>query len=234
MNARSLSLIACLLLSAAVVATTVSAADLLPNLEAYVGERSREFDQIPAARRDQLKPLVEYIRTRQQQKQPIQLTFVCTHNSRRSHLSQVWAAISAVHYQVTGVQTFSGGTEATAFNPRAIAALGRAGVRVEALTESKNPRYAVRFSSMVEPLICFSKVHNQPPNPTADFCAILVCTEADKSCPVIAGAEARIMLPFDDPKIADGTAEESAKYDERCAQIAREMLFVFSQVNGQP
>ena len=42
------------------------------------------------------------------------------------------------------------------------------------------------------------------------------------------GAATRLSLPFDDPKVFDNTAQEPRKYDERCEQIARELLFVFS------
>ena len=56
------------------------------------------------------------------------------------------------------------------------------------------------------------------------------CSQADRNCPLVPGCAARIALPYDDPKDFDGTDREAAMYDERCRQIAREMLFVFSQV----
>jgi arsenate reductase (thioredoxin) len=47
-------------------------------------------------------------------------------------------------------------------------------------------------------------------------------------CPIVRGASHRVSIPYKDPKVADDTPTESAAYDERCAQIAREMLFAFS------
>ncbi len=60
----------------------------------------------------------------------------------------------------------------------------------------------------------------------------MTCSQADKRCPIVAGAAARIALPFDDPKEFDGTPLERSKYDERCQQIARELLFVFAEVGS--
>jgi arsenate reductase len=40
-------------------------------------------------------------------------------------------------------------------------------------------------------------------------------------------------LPYDDPKISDGTPLESTTYDQRSEQIATEMLYLMSEVKGQ-
>jgi len=202
---------------------------IYPELQKYVDLRIREFDQIPDERKTQLKKLASYVKSRIESKQPARLTFICTHNSRRSHMSQIWASTAAAHFGVQHVETFSGGTETTAFNPRAIAALQRAGIKIEKMNEGKNPHYAVRFQETDHPLECFSKVYSESPNPKDDFCAVMTCTQADKNCPMVEGASLRVGIPFEDPKTADNTSEEAARYDERCDQISREMLFLFSQ-----
>jgi arsenate reductase len=86
----------------------------------------------------------------------------------------------------------------------------------------------VRFDETDDPLICFSKVYNAPPNPQAGFCAVMTCSQADKSCPLVQGSSLRVAIPYEDPKVADDTQKETAEYDKRCQQICREMLFVFS------
>ena len=111
-----------------------------------------------------------------------------------------------------------------------VAAVERAGFAVEKTTEGDNPIYAVSFVDDVEPMQCFSKVYDQEPNPREGFAAVMTCSAADAACPTVFGAAERFAIPFDDPKAFDGTDRESAKYDERCRQIAREMLYVFSQV----
>jgi protein-tyrosine-phosphatase len=145
-------------------------------------------------------------------------------------MAQLWAQAAAHHFGINGVETYSGGTEATAFDPRAVAALERAGFSIEATSTGENPVYGVRFSESAEPIRCFSKVYDQPPNPTGGFGAVMTCGAADEGCPVVFGAARRIAITYDDPKAADGTTQEAAVYDERCRQIAREMLFAFSRV----
>lgn len=215
----------------------MSAADagshaLLPALSAYAAEALAELERIPAERRLQLDALALFVAERARIGEPAPLIFICTHNSRRSHMAQLWAQAAAHHFGINGVETYSGGTEATAFDPRAVAALVRAGFSIEATSTGDNPVYGVRFSESAEPMECFSKVYDQPPNPTGGFGAVMTCGAADAGCPVVFGAAERISITYDDPKAADGTAEEAAVYDERCRQISREMLYAFSRVSG--
>lgn len=200
-------------------------------LREYIEARIAEFDRIPAERRAVLEELAAFVRGRVNDGgsgEGCDLTFICTHNSRRSHMGQVWAAVGAAQFGIRGVTTYSGGTEATAFNPRAAAALERAGIEVEKTTEGANPIYHVRFAEGAAPVTCFSKVFDQAPNPRSGFGAVMTCSDAAERCPVVHGAAARIAIAFEDPKAFDGQKAESAKYDERCAQIAREMLYAFS------
>jgi arsenate reductase (thioredoxin) len=184
-------------------------------IEQYVRQRVAEFDQIPAERKSQLERLARYAASCQQAGKPAQFVFICTHNSRRSHLAQLWAAVAAVYYSVPDVKTFSGGTEATAFNPRAVAALQRAGLTITQRSQDPNPQYEVEFAEGIPPQRCFSKVYSASPNPQSDFCAVMTCSNADKNCPLVKGAALRVAIPYDDPKDFDGTPQETAKYDER-------------------
>jgi protein-tyrosine-phosphatase len=205
---------------------------LLPALAASVAEALAELDRVPGERRLKLDALARSIAERARSGAEADLTFICTHNSRRSHLSQIWAQTAAHYFGVEGVATYSGGTEATAFNPRAVAALERAGFRIERISDGENPEYEVRFTDGMEPMRCFSKVYSEPPNPQQGFVAVMTCSDADAACPIVFGAAERISIPYDDPKAADGTPDEAAVYDERCRQIAREMLYVFSRVGS--
>ena len=204
---------------------------LLPALSAYVADAFAEVERIPAERRLQLDALARLVAERTRSGGPAPLIFICTHNSRRSHMAQLWAQAAAHHFGIAGVETYSGGTEATAFEPRAVAALQRAGFSIATISTGENPVYAVRLSGSAEPLHCFSKVYDQPPNPTEGFGAVMTCGAADAGCPIVFGAAGRIAITYDDPKAADGTPQETAVYDERCRQIAREMLYAFSRVS---
>lgn len=219
------------LMMAAVMCTFSHAeSELFPPLQNYLKDRTAEFDRISVERKAELKKIADYVKGQSEANQPSKLTFICTHNSRRSHLSQIWAAVAANYYGLNDVETYSGGTEATAFNPRAIAAIERAGLTVSKVEDGKNPRYGVRFQKTGDPLICFSKVYDEAPNPKEDYCAVMTCSQADKNCPIVKGSALRVAIPFEDPKAADDKPEEQATYDERCQQICREMMYLFSQV----
>jgi arsenate reductase (thioredoxin) len=222
-----------LLVSVVVLTTTLGSDNemrLDPSLQKYVEARVAEFDGIPNERKEKLTEIANYVRGRIQSKRVAVLTFICTHNSRRSQMAQIWAKTAAAHYGISGVETFSGGTEATAFNRRAVNALKRAGFEISGSDANDNPRLQVRFGANTPPLECFSKVYNQDPNPKTEFCAVMTCSQADQTCPIVAGASFRIAVPYDDPKAFDDSPEETEKYDDRCQQIAREMLYLFSKV----
>ncbi len=142
-------------------------------------------------------------------------------------MSQIWAATAAEYFQIPNVNSFSGGTEATAFNPNAVKAVERTGFKIEKKSNSENPLYLVSFSDDKEPLRCVSKVYGDPFNPQNGFAAIMTCSEADAGCPVVFGADARFPIRYDDPKEFDGTDLEELKYRERFEQIGTEMLFAF-------
>jgi arsenate reductase len=201
-----------------------------PNLNSYITKVQASMSAIPDDRKPQLKKLSQYIQQHLNDSLPVQLTFICTHNSRRSHLSQIWAKVAAEYYGVSDkVASFSGGTESTAFNPRAVSAIERAGLKVEN-PGGENPQYQVFYADKTAPLVCFSKRYDDSFNPQTNFAAIMTCDDADANCPVVMGASARIPIKYVDPKISDGTEKEAQTYDERCLQIASEMFYVFSLI----
>jgi protein-tyrosine-phosphatase len=158
------------------------------------------------------------------------LIFICTHNSRRSHMGHLWAQLAASCFGIEGVRCFSGGTEATAFNPRAIQALLNSGMIITQREGGSNPLYGVRLPGMAAEVQVFSKRYSDPPNPVKDFHAVMTCSDADEACPIVAGALSRHAIMYEDPKKYDDTPEESIQYEERSRQIAREMLYLFSSV----
>mgnify|MGYP001278470154 CR=1 FL=1 len=204
------------------------------SIKTYCDDLESSFEEISSDRKSLLSKIATYILEKRSENKPIHLIYVCTHNSRRSHFGQVWAQVAADYYQIENVRTFSGGTEATAFNPNAINALKRVGFKIETTDSSLNPHYEVYFSEKAKPIECFSKVYNDSVNPQNNFAAIMTCSDAEENCPFIPGVELRIGTTYDDPKAFDNTPLQDAKYDERCRQIALETFFVFSLVrNGK-
>lgn len=181
-----------------------------------------------------LQPLLDYIQNKVNQHQEVRLNFICTHNSRRSHLSQIWAQTMAFHFKINTIFCYSGGTEATAMFPKVAETLVNQGFQSQnfgkQLSQEQNPVYAVKFADNQHPIICFSKTYFDDFNPKNNFAAIMTCNNADEGCPMVFGAEARFSIKYDDPKAFDGTPEMNQKYTERSLQIASEMYFVFSQI----
>jgi len=191
----------------------------------------QEFDDITIERKLKLIELSDYIISRKNEDEIARLVVICTHNSRRSHMGQIWAQVAADYYGIRKIETFSGGTEATAFNPRAVSAFKKVGFDVNIIkNDDDNHRYELRWSEDMEAYQAFSKRYDDTPNPSEKFAAIMVCTSADEGCPIITGCDFRLSLPYEDPKAYDDTGLEAEMYDERLRQIGRDMLFCFSQI----
>jgi arsenate reductase len=179
-----------------------------------------------------LKPLTDFIQSNVSSQQEIRINFICTHNSRRSHLSQVWAQTMAHYFNIKNVFCYSGGTEATALFPMAKETLKNTGFQIKTLSEGENPVYSIKYAENEHPIIGFSKKLEDDFNPKSEFAAIMTCSQADGACPFISGAEKRIPITFEDPKAFDATPQQADKYTERSLQIATELYYVFSQINS--
>jgi arsenate reductase (thioredoxin) len=187
-------------------------------------------ESISQERQDVLQPFIEYVQGKINDRKEIRLNFICTHNSRRSHLSQIWAQTMADYFKVQNVFCYSGGTEATAMFPKVAEILTHQGFQIQKLSDEKNPIYAVKYNPNKHPIICFSKTFDDHFNPNSEFAAIMTCSSADEACPFIAGAEVRLPIRYNDPKAFDGSELMNAKYTERSIEIASEMYYVFSKI----
>ena len=187
-------------------------------------------ERISDERKIILQPLIEFISSKISKNEEVRLNFICTHNSRRSHLSQIWAQTMAYYYQIENVFCYSGGTEATAMFQKVADTLANQGFEILKLSETENPVYAVKFAENEHAVVCFSKKYNDDFNPKSAFAAILTCDSADENCPIVYGAEARIPIKYEDPKKSDGTAEMNETYFNRSLEIATEMKFVFENL----
>lgn len=185
--------------------------------------------EIPEERKKVLQSLIDFIQDKIDSGEAVHLNFICTHNSRRSQFSQIWAQTAAAFYRIPAY-CYSGGVEVTAFNDRAVASIRRSGFRV-AQKGVDNPFYFVFYSEDEDPIAAFSKLYDDPINSKDNFAAVMTCAHADENCPFIPGASARIPVRYEDPKAFDDTPEEASRYDERSLQIASEMFYVFANVS---
>lgn len=204
--------------------------NLIEPMHAYTKGIIKSLEDLSQERKIVLQPAVDWIWDRLKSGQAANLTFICTANSRRSHLGQVWAQIAATYYELPKVTTYSGGIQVTACNPRTIATFKRAGLEVVGDGNGENPLYTIKFSEKCEAIRAYSKLYDATENPQSDFAAMMCCADADEKCPVVKGCVVRVPLHYKDPKSADGTPEEVATYDARSKQIATEMFYLMSQV----
>jgi len=188
------------------------------------------FNSITEERKATLQPLIDYIQEKVNTTSAVRINFICTHNSRRSHLSQIWAQTAASFYNIPNVACYSGGTEATALFPKIAETLENTGFQIKTIAEGKNPIYTIKYNTQDHPIIGFSKTYDDAFNPNKDFAAVLTCSSADEGCPFIAGAEKRIPIMFEDPKAFDNTPLQTQKYEERSLQIATDFMYVFSKI----
>ncbi|HAT66678.1 MAG TPA: protein-tyrosine-phosphatase [Flavobacteriaceae bacterium] len=187
---------------------------------------------ISAERKAVLQPLIDFIQIKVSNLQEIRINFICTHNSRRSHLSQVWAQTMANYFQIKNVVCYSGGTEETTLFPMVAETLQNSGFEIKRLSEGTNPIYSIKYAENQHPIIGFSKKLEDSFNPKSKFAAVMTCDSANEACPFVPGAEARIPITFEDPKAFDNTPQQAEKYNDRSLQIATELFYVFSQINS--
>jgi len=210
--------------------------DLNAKIRQHCELLTTQFDLIDVAHRDQAEKLVAWIVKNYEAGKPQGIIIICTGNTRRSMLGATMGNIASAYYGLPNVRFFSGGTDPVAFNPRTIATLKQIGVEIEETGKEApsgtageaNPIYRVQWGKGLETKE-FSKKYTDAPNPQQGFAAILVCSEADTSCPKVTGASVRIPVPYLDPKAFDGAPFEAEKYAERRDDIGRFMLSVFMQ-----
>lgn len=187
-----------------------------------------DYNSIATDRKLELEVLTQFIQEKKDKNSPILLNFICTHNSRRSQFSQLWAQVASDYYNIEA-ECYSGGVEETAFNERAVASLERFGFKISK-KGSTNPKYQIEWNNTSKPIIMYSKLYDDPINPSSGFSAIMTCSHADENCPFVAGCEKRIPIRYEDPKNYDDTPLESAFYDHRSFEIATELFYIFSKI----
>ena len=124
---------------------------LFTEIEAVISELTTE--RLTEERKALLQPLVAYIQKLVLNNKTIRLHFICTHNSRRSHLSQVWAQTLAYYFNIKNVVCYSGGTETTALFPMVIETLRNSGFEIQKLSEGENPIYSIAYAKNEHPII---------------------------------------------------------------------------------
>ena len=143
------------------------------------------------------------------------IVFICTHNSRRSQLCEVWGSILSKRFNLD-LSFFSAGTEKTEVCGEAIKSLERAGIEIGIGGKIKLMHNQIELHSKT-----LDEIKED------EFIAIMTCSDAEKNCPVEPRSKKNIKLFYDDPKKYDGTIEASVEYDKTCRLIASELNAIF-------
>lgn len=186
-----------------------------------------DFNKISRARKALLLLIANNLNSDISFSDPVQLLFICTHNSRRSLLAEVLSDLLAKHYDLP-IESFSGGTEATAFNPRMIKALASFGIELTTQEHKENPSY---FLINQPEKKYFSKLFDDATNPNRTFFAFMVCDQADEACPLVPGAKYRFPLKYKDPKIYDDTSQSAEMYRNKVIEVGTELNFIFHMLH---
>lgn len=184
---------------------------------------------ISESRKTLLQKIAKKIATNYHFNNSININFICTHNSRRSQLGQVWAYFASDYFNLS-INALSGGTEVTAFHRNTVKTLKDVGFIfvVEKFSHS-NPVYAISFNETTKPIQGFSKLYNHPIN-TSPYLVLTTCNNADENCPFIPEAMHRFHLPYKDPKHSDDLPSQEETYLQTNKEIAAEMYFLFNEV----
>jgi len=203
---------------------------VISSVEKYINSFFAEELIISEKRKIQIKEISEYVGNKIKYNLPINIIFICTHNSSRSQFAQIWAQTAGEYFKIPNINCFSAGTEVTSFNPRSLMALKNAGFEIEKTDSIENPVYNINYAYNKIPIKGFSKIISDKENPQSNFIAIMICSDADEACPIIPGAEKRFSLIYEDPKNSDNTPEADIVYNKRCKQIGIEIFYLFSNI----
>jgi arsenate reductase len=192
-------------------------------------ENSFKKVNLTSSRKELLLRIAETIAKEYSLNEVVHLNFICTHNSRRSQLGQVWSFYAAHNFGLN-IKSFSGGTEVTAFFRNTVKTLQKVGFTFQLEDFShQNPKYRISFSGTNDNILGFSKLYNETVN-IEPYMVITTCDSADQNCPFIPTATFRFHLPFVDPKHSDGSANQEDVYLQTNRKIAGEIHFIFANV----
>jgi len=195
----------------------------------YIKQLLGSFNAIDNKRKAKLKKLATLIHSQILHHGESRVNFICTHNSRRSQLCELWLRAACLYFDLPHIHTFSGGTESTAFNHRMVAAIQAKALPLHKLSVNDNPLFTLDEMNL-SPLM-FSKKYDDKNNPQDNFIAVMVCDDADENCPIVKGAEHRFSLQFVDPKYADNTEKEMDVYKAKVDEIGIEIMFLVDQIS---
>lgn len=201
------------------------------DLMKYCGSVEAEFNHIPDSSKMKLIEAGKYIISRLEEGNEARISFVCEHNSRMSHLGQIWTRMATLYYEIENIESFSGGTTPTYVNHRILNALDHTGFKIsETGMAGHGPKYLLDSGNPENAFEIFSKRYDHHMNPDTAYIAVSLCYNTEECCPISGGADLQLSMPYEDLQPWDNTPSESVRYDEQCRIIARDMFYMIDYV----
>jgi arsenate reductase (thioredoxin) len=190
---------------------------------------------IKEERMEQLDNLNKMIANDLVKKGSTKIICICTHNSRRSILAQAMLSFISNQLNINNIEVFSGGIEVTEVHRNVIEAFENFGFEIQQIPENTNSKYTVTWGNQTieKQDNLFSKLYDDPFNPSKDFIAMMVCSDVEKNCPMVKGSINIISMNYTDPKHSDGTEEASNVYLDKLFEIGAEMFYVLQKVKSK-
>jgi len=145
------------------------------------------------------------------------IVFLCTHNSRRSQLCQVWGIILSKIYNID-LKFNSAGTEKTEVNKNILYCFSHIGLEVKGNKIIYEDLSISLHSKLLDEI---------QPN---KFISIMTCSDAEKSCPSDSRSIKNISMTYQDPKVFDYKEKEKDEYLKTSKLIAKELNYVLKKL----
>ena len=147
------------------------------------------------------------------------IVFLCTHNSRRSQICEVWGKVFAEIYRKK-ININSAGAFKTVVHSQVYESIVKCGLIVNNKKEIFFDKKKFKLNSKTTDSITMK-----------NFIAVMTCSDAEKSCPHDPKSIRNIKMFFNDPRIYDETDKMSREYLKTTTYIAEELNYIFKNIN---
>ena len=147
------------------------------------------------------------------------IVFLCTHNSRRSQICEVWGKVFAEIYRKK-ININSAGAFKTVVHSQVYESIVKCGLIVNNKKEIFFDKKKFKLNSKTTDSITMK-----------NFIAVMTCSDTEKSCPHDSRSVRNIKMFFNDPRIYDETDKMSREYLKTTTYIAEELNYIFKNIN---
>ena len=147
------------------------------------------------------------------------IVFLCTHNSRRSQICEVWGKVFAEIYRKK-ININSAGAFKTVVHSQVYESIVKCGLVVDNKKEIFFDKKKFKLNSKTIDSLTMK-----------NFIAVMTCSNAEKSCPNDPRSIRNIKMFFNDPRIYDETDKMSREYLNTTIYIAEELNYIFKNIN---